>query len=223
MRTIFLKTGLALSLGFMLILSCNPPWEDHYGNQEEQINMKLWDAVKQDPNFSTFVSLLETSELDSIFQAEQVYTLFIPSNDAFDALPDTVTMMQTLLQYHILQTIASNRSIQNSRRLLTSSGKYVLIEKVEGGYTYDGSPIEYSSPLYLDGKYYEISQVSVPKPNLYEFTAQISNVLKEYIDSKDSIYLDRSQSTPIGFDDEGNTIQYHRKSRPQAYQSGRAL
>ena len=206
MRTIFLKTGLAFSLGFMLTLSCNPPWEDHYGNQEEQINMKLWDAVKLDSRFSTFVSLIETSGLDSLFQANQVYTLFIPNNDAFDALPDTVTMMQTLLKYHILQTIASNRSIQNSRRLLTSSGKYVLIEKVESGYTYDGSPIEYSSPLYLDGKYYEISQVSFPRPNLYEFTAQISNVLKEYIDSKDSIYLDRSLSTPIGFDEEGNTV-----------------
>ena len=62
----------------VLVLSCNPPWQDHYGNETEQINMKLWDAIGQDPHFSTFVSLIETAGLDSIFQDEQVYTLFIP-------------------------------------------------------------------------------------------------------------------------------------------------
>ncbi len=206
MRKIIIKTGLVLSLSILLIQSCNPPWEDHFANQEDHINMKLWDAVKQDPSYSTFVSLIETSGLDSIFQTEQVYTLFIPNNEAFSSLPDTGIGIQTLLQYHMLPTIVIDRSIQSWRRILTSSGKYVLIEKVRGEYTYDGSPIEYSSPLFLDGKYYEISQVALPKPNLYEFTAQNSTVLKEYIDSNDSIYLDRNLSTPIGFDEEGNTI-----------------
>ncbi|MCP4312464.1 MAG: fasciclin domain-containing protein [Bacteroidetes bacterium] len=206
MRTFKIYTGLALLLGIMLIQSCNPPWEDHYTSQEDQINMKVWDAVKENPDYSTFVSLIETEGLDSLFQAERVYTLFVPTNEAFSALSDTTTMMQTLLRYHIIQSIFMDKSVQNWRRMLTSSGKFALIERVAEGYTFDGSPMEYASPLYLDGKYYEISQVAVPKRNLYEFTAQNSYVLKEYIDSKDSIFLDRSLSTPIGFDDLGNTV-----------------
>jgi len=188
------------------IESCNPPWQDHYENQGDQINMKLWDAISQETSYSTFVSLVEAEGLDSIFLNEQVYTLFIPANEAFESLTDTILDVRTMLQYHMLQTLFVDESVKSWRRMLTGSGKYVLIEKNEEGYSYDGYPMVLSSPLYLDGKYYEISQVAVPKPNLYEFTAQHSNVLKEYIDSKDSVFLDRNLSTPLGFNEDGNTI-----------------
>jgi len=197
MRTLQIYTGLAFLVSIMLTQSCNPPWEDHYTSQDDQINMKVWDAISQNPDYSTFVSLVEEAGLDSLFQAERVYTLFVPTNEAFSALSDTTTMVQSLLQYHIIQSIFMENSVQSWRRMLTSTGKFVLIEKLAGGYTYDGSPMEYTSPLYLDGKYYEISQVAVPKLNLYEFTAQNNNVLKEYIDSKDSIFLDRNRVLPL--------------------------
>lgn len=206
MRTLLIYTGLALLLGIALLQSCNPPWEEHYTSQEEKINMKVWDAVRQNPNYSIFVSLIESEGLDSLFQTESVYTLIVPTDEAFSALSDTTTDMQSILKYHIMQTIFMDRSVETWRRMLTTIGKFVLIQKIQGGYTYDGIVMDYTSPLYLDGKYYEISQVAVPKLNLYELTALKSNVLKEYIDSKDSVYLDRSLSTPIGFDENGNTV-----------------
>jgi hypothetical protein len=51
-----------------------------------------------------------------------------------------------------------------------------------------------------------MGKVALPKPNLYEYIASTNPVLKKYIDSKDSIVLDKEQSRPIGFDDQGNTI-----------------
>jgi hypothetical protein len=51
-----------------------------------------------------------------------------------------------------------------------------------------------------------MDKVAVPKPNLYEYFALTNPLLKEYIDSKDSIILDREKSRPIGFDKDGNTI-----------------
>lgn len=206
MKRIHIKTGIVLLLIGTVFHSCNPPWQDHYENQEEQINMKLWDAIRQEGSYSTFVSLVEAEGLDSIFLNEQVYTLFVPANEAFESLPDTISRDRILLQYHMLQTLFVDESVENWRRMLTGSGKYALVEKNTEGYSYDGSPMIYSSPLFQDGKYYEISKVAVPKPNLYEFTAEHSNVLKEYIDSKDSVYLDRNLSRPIGFDEDGNTI-----------------
>ena len=206
MRTVHIKTGIVLLLFVTAIESCNPPWQDHFESQGEQINMKLWDAISQKSSYSTFVSLIEAEGLDSIFLNEQVYTLFIPTNEAFELLSDTLMDARTILQYLMLQTLFVDESLEGWRRMLTGSGKYVLIEKTEEGYSYDGIPMVFSSPLYLDGKYYEIPEVAVPKPNLYEFTAAYSNVLKEYIDSKDSVFLDRNLSTPIGFDEDGNTV-----------------
>ncbi|MDX2429758.1 MAG: hypothetical protein QNK35_02420, partial [Bacteroides sp.] len=206
MRNIIGISGAVFIISLFVVQACNPPWEDHYSNQEDYIDMDLWDAVSIEPRFSTFVSEVQALGLDSIFKEGQVYTLYIPDNTAFESISDTGDFMQVVLPYHITQTIFINRNVQDWRKLLTISNKFALIEAVEGGYTFEGIPVEFSSPLFRDGRYYEISSVALPKPNLYEYTAQISSVLKAYIDSKDSVYLDRSKSTPIGFDDEGNTI-----------------
>jgi hypothetical protein len=206
MRYFMVTSGVVWLLNMLVMHSCNPPWEDHYVNQEDYIDVKLWEAISQEPRYSTFVSNMEATGMDTIFQEEIVYTLFVPTNEAFESVTDTGSAMQWILPYHISQTLFMDRNVQNWRRLQTLLGKFALVEANENGRTYDGIPLEYSSPLFLDGKYYEIPQVALPKPNLYEFVARTSPVLKEYIDSKDSVYLDRNRSTPIGFDDEGNTI-----------------
>ena len=51
-----------------------------------------------------------------------------------------------------------------------------------------------------------LEQVALPRPNLYEFFAVESPILTAYIDSHDSIILDKELSRPIGFDEFGNTI-----------------
>ena len=191
MKNAVLIACVVLIWGMIAIKSCNPPWEEHYSDKEPNINMKLWDAISKEPRYSTFVSEIEASGLDSIFQEEQVYTMFIPPNEAFESIVDTGNVIQLILSYHMSKTIFIDRNVQDWRRLLTISGKFALIEASGDGYTFDGIPMEFSSPLYLDGKYYEISEVALPKPSLYEFTALNSSVLKEYIDSKDYIFLDR--------------------------------
>ena len=68
------------------------------------------------------------------------------------------------------------------------------------------SRVQYTSPLYLDGKYYELTRAASPLPNLYEYTDQYSEFIRIYIDSRDSVFLDLELSTPIGFDANGNTV-----------------
>ncbi len=198
--------GAVLLICIIGILSCNPPWEDHYSNHDSQSDMELWDAIILEPRFSTFVSEMRAYGMDTIFNDGQVYTLFIPSNEAFESITDTSNIMQSILPYHISKNIFINRNVEKVRRLLNISGKYALVEFNGSNYTYDGIPMEDGSPLFLNGKYYEITEVALPRPNLYEFAAQKSPTLKNYIDSKDSIYLDRSLSTPIGFNEAGNTV-----------------
>ena len=206
MRTIPIIKVVLLWICMLVLSSCNPPWQDHYGNQEEQVDIELWDAISQEPRYATFVEKMEAAGLDSIFHEGLVHTLFVPTNEAFETLPDSGYELKTLLQYHILPTLFMDKSVTTWRKLQTYSGKYMLIEKQFGGYFADGIPMEAGSPLYLDGKYYELPRVVVPKPSLYELTAQYSPILRDYIDSKDSIFLDRSLSTPVGFDEQGRTI-----------------
>lgn len=200
------KFGVMLLIAMVIVQACNPTWQDHYESSEDYIHVTLWDAINQNPDYSKFASYLVKFGLDSLLRGEQVNTVIITTNNAFEKIKDTAMITESLMKYHILQTIFIDRSIQDWRRMLTSSGKYVLIEAAGNGYYFDGIPLQFNSPLYLNGKYYEIPELAVPKPNLYEFTSMHSPVLKEYIDSKDSVYLDRSRSTPIGFDEDGNTL-----------------
>ncbi len=201
--------SLLVALSLLVACSCNPPdWDEHYNNPPASVNMKLWDAVKAESNYSEFTSLISSYNLDTLFNKNQSYTLFIPNNDAISQLTpeDTSGIMRQILLYHISNTVFLPRNVKGFRKLQNLTNKYVGVEKLPGYFSYDLIPIEYSSPLYLDGVYHELSQPAQPRPNLYEFTERFSSVIRDYIDLTDSVYLDKSNSKPLGFDDSGNTI-----------------
>ena len=173
-----MKTGsqdkfflLPVLLAIIFLQACNPSWEDHYFDQEENVDMKLWDAIKQEPRYSEFVGWVQKYQLDTLFKRDLSYTLFIPSNNAFEAFIDTGYVMQQVVSYHVSPTLFLDRNVQTWKKLQTYQGKFSLVEPGSNGYTYDQIPMVFSSPLYQDGKFYEIAEVAIPRPNIYEYTA----------------------------------------------------
>lgn len=188
-------------------VSCGrPEWDEHFYGYDETVDMHLWDAVKEEPRFSVFVENMEMYGLDSIFGKELSYTLFIPDNEAFALLSDTMGNIGQILSYHITETVFLTRDVVDRRKLENLTGKFPWIIQTDQGYSYDQVKIEYSSPLFLDGIYYELAEVAIPRPNLYEFTERYSPVIKAFIDQSDSVFLDKENSTPVGFDNLGNTL-----------------
>jgi len=207
MKKILLRGIILILLAALFITSCvREFWEDHYHDSDERVDMHLWDAVMEEPRFSRFVELMEEYELNSLFESGLSHTLFIPDNDALEHLSDTAGSVDKILSNHISRTVFQTRNVQDVRGLQTLLEKFALISRTESGFNFQDQPIEYSSPLYLDGKFYEIADIAYPRPNLYEFTALFSSVIKNYIDLNDSAYLDKSKSKTIGFDEQGNTI-----------------
>jgi hypothetical protein len=190
----------------LLVVSCKDNWEDHYQAEEEEVDMNIWEFIKTQPKYSLFVEKMIEYDLDTLFESELSYTLFIPGESSLESLQDTSVSVGQILTYHISPTLFQVTNVRTSRKIQTKYGKYATIENAKGSYTYDGIPVEYSSPLFQNGKYYEIEEVSFPKPNLYEFVSLYSDIIRDYIDSQDSVYLDRRLSNPIGFDTYGNTI-----------------
>ena len=191
----------------LLLLSCERQfWDDHYGSTNESSNDSLLNVIRSEPRYSTFLSKLEENKLDTLFGLDEIYTLFIPTNQAFENAPDSIEITGELLSYLITSNIILTQSIGDDRKLQMLSKKYAVLEDIDGQYYFDGISIDYSSPLYADGKIYEISELATPLLNIYEYIASYSSTLKKYIDSTDSIYFDIDLSTPIGFDADGNTV-----------------
>jgi hypothetical protein len=199
------KFGLLILLT-QLFFSCEDPWADHYQDVPEKVNTKLWDALKEEERFSAFVQQMEAQSLDTLFRDGLTYTLFIPSEEAIKSILDTASNASEILLYHILESLFIGDNQEDEKQLLTSLGKYVLFNPGGVLSSFDEIPISYTSPLHLDGKFYELDGLALPRPNLYEYIALTNPFLKGYIDSKDSIYMDKELSTPIGFDEFGNTV-----------------
>lgn len=200
------KAGLIALLLFALLLGCKKDWEEHYTKIPVASNENMWDAMQADPELTRFVGFIKEFHYDTLFSANNTYSLFAPTNDAFNQFLTSDSFTRNTLNYLINQTYIQSNNIQGSRKVLTLSKKYALLVNQGLGLQVDGIPVTFESPLYKNGKYFKIGKVDVPLPNLYEYYALTNPVLKKYIDSQDSIVLDKALSKPIGFDDQGNTI-----------------
>jgi hypothetical protein len=192
---------------FLVVLgACKKDWEDHYNTSPATSNVNVWDAIQKDENLSSFVKYMKEFKYDTLFLKNDTYTIFAPDNDAFAEFLATDSVTTTLLNYEISNFYIQSQNIQGSRKIQTLQEKFALFVNNSTGLFLDDVPLTFESPLYKNGKYFKMHKVAIPKPNLYEYIAMTNPVLKRYIDSQDSVILDKELSKPIGFDEHGNTI-----------------
>jgi len=190
----------------ILIFGCTKDWENHYDVYPETVNKPVWEALQSDSQISDFVQLLKENQADTLFNGDVIYTVLAPTNEALSQYLDTGTVSDILINYHFLTHFIQSGNVQGKRKIQTLTEKFALFERYGSDVRVDGIEVESESPLYLDGKYFVLNKVATPRPNFYQFYKVNNPVLSAYIDSQDSIALDRELSTPIGFDEEGNTI-----------------
>lgn len=190
------------------VFGCTKEWEDHYDVYPEAVNKKVWETLQSDPNVSEFVALLKEKQADTLFGRDNTYTVLVPTNEALAAYLDTATITDTttLIDYHFLTHFIQSGNIEGKRKVQTLTEKFALFERYGSDMTIDGIKVLSESPLYLDGKYFVLEEVAKPLPNFYQYYRLNNPVLRSYIDSQDSIVLDRERSKPIGFNEQGQTV-----------------
>ena len=196
-----LITGIIIS-----VFGCTDKWDEHYNTQPETINTNVWDAIQTKSELNSFVELMKKYQYDTLFQTDDTYTIFAPDNDAISKLVESQVSDTTILNYHISRHYVQPVDIQGKRKLQTLAEKYSTFEVVNDTPRYDGIEMYYESPLYMNGKFFIMKDVAMPRLNLYEFISKNNSYLKDYIDTKDSIILDREKSRPIGFNEAGETV-----------------
>ena len=191
----------------LIISGCeNKIWDSHYQEVPETVDQDIWEVIQADPDLSEFTGFIKEFGYDSLFSGNHTYTMFIPTDGAYASFLDTGTVTRVLLDYQISLHVIQSMNISGKQKIQTLGEKFALFEKAGNGTTFDGVDLTFESPLYRNGKYYLLEEVVLPKPNLYEFFAMNNPVLRDYIDTQDSIILDRELSRPIGFDEDGNTV-----------------
>jgi uncharacterized surface protein with fasciclin (FAS1) repeats len=92
----------ALILCFAGAVSCTDA-DDHYKVAEEvEGRVSLWELISQQPDLSTFASLLERYSYNRILSGDQVYTVWAPSNEYLQGIsPDDSMAVVRMITTHI--------------------------------------------------------------------------------------------------------------------------
>ncbi len=208
MRYIINKISTLVLLSSLLFACQEQELEDYlYKETEATVDTDIMSLLKQNQDYSQFVELLEQYQIDTLLRKGNIFTFFVPSNSAMANIEQGLLGDKELVEYLITESYVNVNHIEGRGLIQTKGGKFGLIEALgDSSYTFDGIDIVKGSPLTNNGRYYEIAGVAEPKPNLYEYISATNPFYGNYIDSQDSIYLDKLLSTPIGYTDEGLTV-----------------
>ncbi|HYX06825.1 MAG TPA: fasciclin domain-containing protein, partial [Bacteroidales bacterium] len=197
---------LGILIALLITTGCKKEWDQYYDSNPPTVDENVWNAIKQDPELSNFVKYMEQKQFDTLFAYNNTYTLFIPVNESFTGLTDADSITASVLDYHISQSLIQSNSIKGNTKIQTLSDKFALLQNDANKLQFDGIDLKDESQLYKNGKFYKMTSVGFPLPNIYEYYAVHNPVFKKYVDSQDSIIVDKERSRPIGFDENGNTI-----------------
>jgi len=190
-----------------LFISCKQDFDNNYFSETEpSVNTDILSLLKQNAEYSQYVALLEKYKVDSILNKGKVYTFFVPTNSAMGNFQMGLLGEKELVDFLMTESFINLNQIEGQKKIQTQGGKFAIIEKTPAGFTLDGIAIIKGSPLANNGRFYEIANVVQPKPNLYEYIAATNEFYSTYLQSRDSVYLDKVLSKPIGYTDDGLTI-----------------
>ncbi len=93
----------------------------------------LLETLKQSANYSTFAGLVETAGLQSLLTGTDKYTIFAPTNDAFEKVPaaDLAALkkdpaaLKKMIQYHIITSAIPSDQLLRLKTARTIEGARV--------------------------------------------------------------------------------------------------
>jgi uncharacterized surface protein with fasciclin (FAS1) repeats len=131
----------------------------------------ILDVINHDPSYSKFSTLLHSTGLEADLKSGGVYTVFAPSNAAFDELPtelrhrlfssDSAAAREAISSL-VVDKKYMPQDIAHNRLLLTAvGGQNVIIDGMEGRLTADGTEILAVDTSPSNGVIYTIDGVSL--------------------------------------------------------------
>jgi hypothetical protein len=191
----------------IVFFACQKDIDDYFYKETElSVDTDILTLLKENPEYSEFVDLLEEYQVDTILDKGGIYTFFVPNNSAMQNREQGTLGDKELIEYLMAESYVNLNQIIGQNKTQTLGGKFALIKSVGNtGHTIDDITILKGSPLANNGRYYEIEEVAKPKPNLYEYIAATNEFYRSYLDAQDSVYLDKELSTPIGYTEDGLT------------------
>ncbi len=145
----------------------NPNQQPNHGQGQQQSNMSVTDALNQ-MGATSFAQILQQTGADKQLSQGGPYTIFAPSNQAINSLPqDTINklknnqdLLKQTLENHIYQGNLTQNDLNNPN-LKTMNGQKLDITEKDGTATVNGHKV-LNATEFQNGVIYEIDGVMLP-------------------------------------------------------------
>ncbi len=145
----------------------------------------IGDLAAEDPRFSTLVSLVEFAGLTDDINAAGPYTVFAPTNAAFEKLDPAVLEqlksgsmnedLETILKAHIVSGSYDSDDIAPGETTLTSlAGTDLVVDKADGSISVDDAAVSADEIDASNGVIHAIDTVIVPDSVKSDFTIDMT-------------------------------------------------
>jgi uncharacterized surface protein with fasciclin (FAS1) repeats len=131
---------------------------------------RVTDIVRDTPELSTFDQLLRRSKVIAEIDTDEPFTIFAPTNEAFEKLPpntigalidDPPELHETVL-FHVVSGLYPEAELRLESSVMTLAGVHVLIEKMDYRTYVGGALIEESDIEAENGFVHLIDTVMFP-------------------------------------------------------------
>jgi uncharacterized surface protein with fasciclin (FAS1) repeats len=149
------------------------PGEGHSGIGEfEDYPENILETLSANPSFSTFLSLLNQTDIADKLTEDGPATVFAPTNEAFSALGEArleqlmdagnSTLLTEMLQYHVVEGIIDFSAMADGEVLTAKNGQELNIQTQDGNFQVNEANIQAEAMRTENGIIYRIDKVLVP-------------------------------------------------------------
>jgi transforming growth factor-beta-induced protein len=126
--------------------------------------------------FTTLVAAVQAADLADTLSGEGPFTVFAPTDDAFNALPEGTVddllaepegQLKDILLYHVVSGKVMAAEVVDQTELMTLLGKRLRIDTTDGVMV-DGAEVVTTDVECSNGVIHVIDAVMIPKPNIVE-------------------------------------------------------
>ena len=128
------------------------------------------DIAAGDPQFSTLVSLLKEAKLVETLNGEGPFTVFAPTNSAFEKIPSESLLalkkdpakLKKVLTYHVVGGAVSSESASKLTEAETVAGEKLSIKKSYGALKVDNAKVVKADITASNGVVHVVDSVLMP-------------------------------------------------------------
>ena len=133
--------------------------------------MSIVETAATNKDFSILVKAVEAADLRNALSGEGPYTVFAPTNKAFEALPKgeleallkDKEKLASILTYHVVQGKVNSAEVVKLDKATTLNGQDIKIKKNDDGVTIDDAKVVTTDIECSNGVIHVIDKVILPK------------------------------------------------------------